>query len=609
MKLHSIPLLLLLVLTALTYGELLTHTFLANWDDQVYITRNQAIQGLSFSNLKTAFTHYYVGNYAPVQIISYMLDFSLWGENPCGYLLANIVYHYCCGALLYLLLIRHGVGQWGAFVGAAVFLVHPVQVETVAWMSQRKNLLAMLFYLLAFHCYLHYRRTDSKSSRSWYLWSVILFSLSLLAKSVAVIFPVMLILHDQLVPPLRGRLKEHVDKVPYLLAAAVVAIIAIISQGSEYGGGRAEYSAEAMFSLPYTMLPVLVTYLKMVLWPDPAGLSIMYFPPVRSSFDAAVILAIGVVGVLLAVGLLLYRKNRPLFFWYGMFFLGLLPVSQLVPLVTLMNDRYLYFPMLGVAGLIASGFNVPWCNESRARVRAMLIVSLTLVALLAVTSHLRGRVWKNTVSLFSDAAEKSPDKATTWSRLAEGYVAEGDLEKARSFYEKAALLGQLDFDANNNLVQLYFELGDFSKAYWRIAEMLLSVSQSSRARLLLGEYYSYTGDYADAEKYLQLFLQDYPGSEQGLYELGKVYLSTRAVGLAREYFTKASAVGANHPRLFFSMACVELREGHPDRSFAALQAAFARGLTARDLHNGDACLDDIRSEPRLRQLIQQNVGE
>lgn len=173
-----LPLLLLLALAVITYREIPSHSILINWDDQVYVTGNSAIRGFSLENLQTAFTTYYVGNYAPVQIVSYMLDYTLWGNSPSGYLWANIIYHSICGVLLYFLLLRMGAWKWGAALGTALFLVHPVQVESVAWLSQRKNLLAMLFYLLSFHGYLSYReKAGEASGRIYYLWSVVAFGL------------------------------------------------------------------------------------------------------------------------------------------------------------------------------------------------------------------------------------------------------------------------------------------------------------------------------------------------------------------------------------------------------------------------------------------------
>lgn len=608
-RIHVVPFLLLLTLVALAFNEILTHTFLVNWDDQLYITTNPAIRGFTLQNLKAAFTKYYVGNYAPIQIISYMLDFTLWGGEPFGYLLANIFYHFLSGILLYLVLVRYGINKWCACVGAAIFLVHPVQIESVAWLSQRKNLLAMLFYLLAFHSYLTYRKSETLSPRRWYLWSVLLFSLSILAKSVAVIFPLMLVLHDLLVAPRRYRLKDHVDKIPYVVAASAVAVLAVISQGIDYGGGRVEYPANALITLPCTMLPILVTYLRMLFWPAPSSLSIMYFPLVRSGLDVDVIWAIVVAVLLIAIGVTLYRKDRSLLFWYGLFFLGFLPVSQIVPLVTWMNDRYLYFPMVGVAGLSAYLLSEVRDKFGVASYRVMLIMSVPVIVALASASHLRGRAWKDTVSLFSDAVEKYPKQATTWSRLAEGYVINGDFKQARELYEKAASVGSLDYDANYNLVQIYFKFGEFATAYKHIWGMLLSPSQSKRALLLLGEYSIHMGNSADAERYLLMYLQNYPDSVHGLYELGRVYLAKGDTERAGEYFYKTFAAGGTHPQLYLASACVELRKGEPGRSFKALQAAFESGLSAEELYNDNPCRSDFNHEPRLRQLIQLHGGE
>lgn len=326
---NILPLLLLFAVTAISFHEVPSHSFLINWDDQAYITQNFAIRGFSLENLKTAFSEYYVGNYAPIQMISYMFDYTLWGNNPFGYFLANVLYHAISAVLLYFMLIRLGFWKWGAFLGAAIFLVHPVQVESVAWLSQRKNLLAMLFYLLSFHAYLSYREREGDISRTWYyIWSLSAFTLALLAKSVAVIFPVMLILYDHLVPPVSRKLKGHTDKIPYVIAAVIIAVIAMISQDSNYGGGRIEYPPNALIVLPLSMLPVLLRYLQLLICPLPSTQSIMYFPPLRHELDAMVILSLCVVAGLLAGGVYLYRNNRPSLFWYILFFSGYCPYHR-----------------------------------------------------------------------------------------------------------------------------------------------------------------------------------------------------------------------------------------------------------------------------------------
>lgn len=611
LKENALPLLLLLALTAVTYWEVTTHSILINWDDNIYITTNSAIRGFSLQNLKAAFTGYYVGNYAPVQILSYMIDYALWGDNPLGYFLANISYHFISGVLLYFLLLRFGFWKWGAFFGTALFLVHPVQVESVAWLSQRKNLLAMMMSLLSFHAYLSYRQCEEKTARRWsYLWSVAAFTLALLSKSVAVIFPVMLVMYDLLVPPVRRKCKDYSDKIPYVVAAGIIAVIAMISQESDNGGGRIEYPPNPLVVLPLSMLPVLVRYLTLLVCPLPSLQSIMYFPPLRSEIDPAVITSLCVLAGLMVVGIFLYRKNRPCLFWYAIFFLGLIPVSQIVPLATMMNDRYLYFPMMGVAGLIAhlSGFLL-----ERAAVRwwgkVVLTVSVGIILTMSFASYERGKVWHNSISLFSDAVAKYPNQANTWSRLAEGYIPSNDLTTAKYYYENAARFGDLDAEAQHNLAKIYLISGEYDKAYQHIFRLLLREDQGKVNMLLLGEYYFRIASYPEAEQYIMSYLEENPTDTNALYLLGRVYFMSGDYGLARECYYRAATEESVSADWFYGMACLEFMEGHLDQCFTALKSAFEKGLTAKNMHEDERCLAGMKSDPRLGEMIRRFAGE
>ena len=618
---RNLPQLLLLLSLALAaYGQVLTHSFLVNWDDPAYITQNPAIRGFTLQNLRLAFSGYFVGNYAPIQIVSYMLDYTLWGGNPFGYLLANLCYHCLSGILLYALLVRRGFWPWAAFFGTAVFLIHPLQVESVAWLSQRKNLLAMLLYLAAFHGYLNYQE-PGRRRLVWYCFSLFLFVLALLAKSVAVIFPLMLILYDLLQLPVRRCFRAHLDKIPYLAAALMVGMLALVSQDAEHGGGRADYPPHALTVLPLSMLPVLASYIKLLLWPMPSQLSVVYFPPLRSSLDAAVVAALILALCLIAAGVYLYRSSRAGLFWYLLFFLGLLPVSQIVPLITLMNDRYLYFPMLGVAGLLACLGQEGWTRfAGRAPRRWLLAAATALLLTLAALTHLRSSVWRNSISLFSDLVAKYPEQSASWARLAEGYIATGDLTMAQHYYEKAISLGPVDNDGLHNLVQIYFEKGLYAKAYEQIWQLLLRGDQANRGMLLLGEYFYRTGNYVTAQEKLTQFLSETPDSPQGLYLLGQTYLMTGHAQRAAELYRQALgaggndngqmlAAGGNHAAMLFSLSCAELRQGQPEQAADALRSAFENGLAAGDLRAADSCLHEMRAEPRLRDLLRQQGGE
>lgn len=609
---HAIPLLILLLFAVLTYGEVLTHTFLVGWDDPGYITHNPAIQGITWHNLKLAFTSQFVSNYAPVQIVSYMLDYTIWGLNPFGFLFANLFYHSLSSVLLYFILVRHGYWKWGAALAALVFLVHPVQVESVAWMSQRKNLLAMFFYLLAFHAWTSYRMRSGSRARKWYVIALILSVLSLLAKSVAIIFPLMLILYDQLVVPVPRRLREHADKIPFLIAAAIVGFVTIIIQGPDAAGGRAGYPDNAMITLPMTMLPVLVNYLRILLWPEPSSLSAIYSILTKTKIDEEVVLALVILAGLSGIGFWLCKRSRSSLFWYSLFFLGLLPVSQIIPLVTRMNERYLYFPMLGVAGLICISSSELWSRLHSNLVRIVVAgCALSVAVTLSVASHTRGKVWKDTITLFSDMVEKVPDQYITWDGLAEGYRAAGDMETALQYYEMASKYGLLREIELYHLAQIYLKKGEYEKAYKHIWGLILKNPKSTNIEgfRLLGEYYLLIGEYAEAEKQLLTYLDKTPDSPEGLFTLAKVYFEKQEYHKSRELFSKVLNSGGDSAELYFAIARLESKEGNIDLSLENMQKALKQGFADRELLERDKSLLHARRDPRFDRMVNIYLGK
>ncbi|HEX9023178.1 MAG TPA: hypothetical protein VF799_04980, partial [Geobacteraceae bacterium] len=150
-------LLLLAVASFALYWQALGHDFLINWDDRQYVLDNPVIRGVTLQHLKAAFTSFYIGNYAPLHLISYMIDYDLWGMRPAGFIFTNILFHTLNGILFYMLLRRIAGERVWTLPAALFFLLHPLQVESVVWVAQRKNLLAMFFFLAAVHLYISYK--------------------------------------------------------------------------------------------------------------------------------------------------------------------------------------------------------------------------------------------------------------------------------------------------------------------------------------------------------------------------------------------------------------------------------------------------------------------
>jgi hypothetical protein len=404
------------------YAGCLGNGFLT-YDDPSYVTANAAAHGFSAEHLRVAFTRIYTGNWAPLHLVSYMLDYTLWGLRPMGFILTNILLHASNAILFYHLLVRTRSGRAVALFSAFVFALHPVQVESVAWISERKTVLSMFFCLISLHAHIGFRENGG---RRWYLISLLAFVCALLTKSVTIILPAIIMLYD-LIFPEKWEKKRLVGIVPYVSAAAACATIALLTQ-AEGSGGIRDYHGGSVGATILTMLPVFTAYLRMLFWPT--NLSLVYMPEVKTSVDVQVAAAAIVLLTVVGGGLLLLRRERQLTFWLAVFFVCLLPVAQLVPLITIMNDRYLYFPLIGAAPFCVGLAAMAVRKWSSIRGLAALAAGVAIVSL-AILSRERTKVWRDDVTLWQDTVKKMPDSMFALQNLARTYTREGMPELAR----------------------------------------------------------------------------------------------------------------------------------------------------------------------------------
>jgi protein O-mannosyl-transferase len=604
---HLLSLLLLTIAALAVYGRILGHEFLSNWDDNKYVLENPDVHGISWTHIKAVFTKYYSGNYAPVHMLSYMLDYAIWGLWPGGYLLTNLLLHILNGLLIYRMFLRLIGGRLAAFSGAAFFLLHPVQVESVAWISQRKNLLAMLFFLLAWELYNSYRINGASRGRLYYVASLTALLLALLSKSVAVIFPIVIIAFDHCYLSTSGRCRI-IDKVPYLVATAVVAAVAIHSQTPDYtewgaGGGRAAYHGGSAVTTFMTMLPVFCRYLGMIVWPT--GLSSYYSPVLHGSPDVYVVAAaLLLVGVFLSC-YRLYRCDRRTGFWPMLIFTAFLPVSQIVPLVTMMNDRYLYFPLVGVAGL--AGCAVEIINQKKPQ-RTALIAAMAAILLffLAFISFKRVPVWRDARTLWSDAAEKTPNNALVWEGLGESYhyTAKPDLLEAIKAYSRALELSPKNDMSQYNLGVAYLELNDYVNADRVLLELLQRSPENVMGWAAYGDLALRRFDYAEAGKRYKRALELQPEAVQVHRKIGNLMVVTGRFDEARSSFLRIEALqGGNDPLNAYELARIEALVGDTGASIRWLEAALQRGYNDFAGIMADEELTPVMSDGRFADLV------
>lgn len=603
-KTHVMLTVLLAALTFAVYYRVLGHSLLMNWDDYDYVINNEMIRGISWEHLQRAFAKAYFFNYSPLHMVSYMVDYALFGGiNPAGFFFVNIFIHAVNGIALYFLAHRLSGSKFIAFTASFIFLLHPVQVESVAWLSQRKNVLSMLFFLAAFYSYTSFRRAGTAHGFTFYMASVTAFTLALLAKSAAVILPLVLVVYDICYVPRDERKGWLINKIPYLAASAIISIVTIRSQASLVETGRATFHSSGPLETVYTMMTVLARYLGLLF--RPVGLSAMYMPPTRYQLDPAVVSAALLIVLLAVAGGFLYRRNRRLFFWYSLFFIGLIPVSHIIPLPTLMNDRYLYYPLVGASVFIATLLHLVHADMGKKyRLTAALTLCLLLLSL-PVLSWQRTSVWRNDTSLWADVTRKEPRMTLAWASLGMSYYDAGQIDKALQSYLQALAIDPNYQLALNNIGGLYNEIGELEKARPYLIRVVQLFPDDLKGYLNLGNNYYFSGELKNAEEMFGKALELEPGLPSAHYALGNVYLGMKKFDEARKNYEKTAAVVGSNPEIEYKLACLEALSGNPGEALRRLRSALAMGFKNINLVRTDPSLDTIREHPEFRHLMQQ----
>jgi len=449
----------LMVATFCVYSQVQDHEFI-NFDDDVFVTESSLVQaGLTNENIIRVFTTTHFGGWAPITSISYMLDYQLYGLNPKGFLLTNLFFHIANSLLLFLILFRMTGAIWQSAFVAVVFALHPLNVESVAWVAERKNVLSTFFLLLTIWAYIRYAE---KPTTKRYSLVFLLFAFGLMSKSMVVTLPFVLLLLDYW--PLErfklGRREREfkiaqkdtyfngennisklvLEKFPLLILSALCSITTLILF-KKVGESVAQDPVSILTILTNVMISYF-EYLWKMLWPK--GLAILYAHPGNTlAVWKGVLCGIALL-VITTISIKLIRK-APYFvvgwFWY----LGtLIPVIGFISLGQhLIADRYAYLPLIGIFVIIAWG--VPeLLKEWRYRKNVLKASAGILILTLMPITWIQVSHWKSSITVFKHAIKvtdkKYPNFAVVHNNLGIALVAEGKNEEAISHYKMAIKL-------------------------------------------------------------------------------------------------------------------------------------------------------------------------
>ncbi len=481
--------LLIVVVTLALYNPVNQHPFV-NYDDPGYITDNHHVrQGLSWDGIVWAFTTTEQANWHPLTWISHEIDYSLFHLNPAGHHFVNLLIHALNAALLFLLLMW-GTKRLGAsLLVALLFALHPINVESVAWIAERKNVLSTLLFLLALGAYGWYA---IKPSVQRYLAVAVLFAMSLMAKPMMVTFPFLLLLIDGW--PLE-RLKENTigklarEKLPLLALSIASSVITMIAQQA---GGATRSTMQ--FSLGARLENAIVAY-ALYLWKTiwPAQLAPMYPYPADGTRAWQVFLALIVLAGISTFVFVFREKRHLLMGW--LWFLGtLVPVIGLVQVGDqAMADRYAYVPLVGIFVMIAFGL----ADLARARnigltPRAAVIAAVSLALCFATNRQLG--YWSNNLYLWSHTLAITQNNFIAENNMGGALLLAGHPDEAHQHFLRASQINPHDPMSRSNLGAYAQEHGDLRQA---VDEYETTVRETSDPALLASTYANLGGAYRD----------------------------------------------------------------------------------------------------------------
>lgn len=579
---------LLFLTTLAVYGQVRGFDFV-NYDDREYIVDNARVRaGLTWEGAVWAFTTSYGGNWFPLTWLSHMLDFRMFGPDSGLHHLMNVLIH-ALGSLLLFALLRRMTGcRWRSAFVAALFALHPLHVESVAWVTERKDVLSGFFWFLTIWLYLRY---VERPRLSRYLFMVASFILGLMSKSMVVTLPFALLLLDYW--PLRrfalwdassakkpGRPAVLMEKAPLLALSLAVSVVTFLVQRG--GGAVAPIEYVPLGARLANGLVSYVTYLRQLF--APVRLSAFYPLPVQTPVWLALVAAL----TLAAVSLLVVKslRRRPYlavgWFWY---------LGTLVPVIGLVQvgmqahaDRYAYLPSVGILMMLAWG--VPELLGRMRSARAVLTgLSVAFCSICILLTWFQIRHWQNSASLFRHALAVTSDNHVAHNGLGIALLEEGHIEEAISHYQEAIRLKPRYPEARANLGQVQLKMGRVDEAVEQLREAIRLSPSHPEARINLAIAYDAQGKPEEAATQLLEALRLDPDSPNAHYNLGRVYAELGKMVEAQAQFYEVIRLEPESAEAHYNLGVILARRDNPKAAIPEFLKALQINPDYASAHN------------------------
>jgi protein O-mannosyl-transferase len=571
------------------FGQTLHHEFI-NFDDNVYVYANSTVsQGLTSDGIKRAFTHRHGENWHPLTTLSHMLDCELYGVAPGRHHLTNVALHATTAILLFLLLQSLTGALWRSAFVAAVFAIHPLRVESVAWIAERKDVLSGLFFVLTLGAYVRYvRRLEVRRGASAakplspvfhplasgdYWRALMLFALGLLSKPMLVTLPFVLLLLDYW--PLRRmqnaecRMQNHasgitrcpprstlhtllrllVEKLPFLALSAASCVATLLAQQNLIAGAQQMHLS--LWWRTANACVAWVVYVRQMLYPS--GLAAIYPHPGTQLSLWTAGMCVTILSLITA-GVVWWRCKRPYLLVGWLWYLGMLvPVIGFVQVGNqAWADRYTYLPHLGLYIMVAWG---AWDLGGVRRSRRIVLASaagLSLTALL-ILAHVQTRYWHDSVLLWTHTLECTSKNCFAWNNLGAALSEQGKWSEAVPSFERALQINPDSAEVHNNLgtALLRQEKSDEAIQHYKRAVQLQPdyVTALCNLGFALGKQ----GRWNEAVPCFEQALRLYPDSAEAHNCLGVALSQQKRWSEAIAHFERALQINPAHAQARYNL--------------------------------------------------------
>ncbi|MBA4369483.1 MAG: hypothetical protein C0403_17795, partial [Desulfobacterium sp.] len=494
--------LILLVLILFVYTQTRTHDFI-NYDDETYITSNSHVtKGLNAQNMIWAFTASWASNWHPLTWISHMMDIEIHGVNPGAHHFTSMLFHILNSFLVFFLFRKMTGELWKSCFLAVVFAIHPLHVESVAWVAERKDVLSTFFGLITLWGYFRYVK---KPGIHRYGLILVFYSLSLMSKPMLVTFPFVLLLldywplrrFDQDIPSEAKSQKRHyglkskalqfsIEKIPLIVIAIGSCFITLLVQ--QKGGAVGAATMFPFWDRVANSLITYIIYIKKMIWPF--DLAVVYpYPPF---FPVHKVILAGITLIVVSISGFMAAKRFPYIIVGWLWYVGtLVPVIGLVQIGSQsMADRYTYFPLIGI--LIMISWVVPdltacWVHRRKKLAFCAMIFCLCMT----ISAHVQTRYWKNSIQLFQHALGVTSGNWIAHNNLGCALSQQGHTEQAIPYFQEALRINPEYDDARYNLGLAFVAGNRFNDAINQFSRILVTRPHDKDALVRLGRIYGF----------------------------------------------------------------------------------------------------------------------